>query len=455
MPPHPVNLYQLNQDIQKVIQGNLGIYWVSAEIMEIKESYAGHCYMELVSKDEKSDKIIARSRATIWSATYRMIKPYFESTTGQSLQAGLKIMVRATAEFHVLYGLSLNITDIEPTYTVGELAVRKQKILNKLEEEGVLDMNKETFFPQLIQRIAVVTSKTAAGWGDFKDQLINNGDGFRFELTLFPAVMQGDEAEQSIIKALDRIYEREERFDTVVIIRGGGSQTDLDCFNNYWLAYHVTQFPLPVITGIGHEQDESVVDLVAHTYLKTPTAVAEFLIDEMFQVAERLHNVSQSIKSGVYDILSGQKDRYLQTVQKITAGTREIVSNEKQLLYKRVPGIITKSKTQVQKSLKNLQFFYYNIEKANKLYALNERNKLNQFGKRIENGILSDLNKKKYQLDLSEEKVKAFDPKQVLKIGYSITMKDGEIVKNKRQLKEGEEIETILYKGTIKSTIKK
>jgi exodeoxyribonuclease VII large subunit len=248
--------------------------WVVAEISELKTQRSGHCYLVLIEKDTFTDKVVAQARATIWSYIYRILKPYFETTTGQVLIEGLKVLVQVTVEFHELYGYSLNIQDIDPTYTLGDLARRKTDIINKLTREGVIDMNKGLDFPLVPQRIAVISSETAAGYQDFTNHLNTNQGGYVFYTKLFSALMQGPQTEVSVIRALERIYEYEDLFDVVVIIRGGGSQFDLSCFDNYNIAFHVAQFPLPVITGIGHEKDNSVVDLVAHTRLKTPTAVA-------------------------------------------------------------------------------------------------------------------------------------------------------------------------------------
>ncbi len=279
MENNPLSLCELLGSVKMTLKNHLTpSFWVIAEISELKVNYSGHCYLELIEKDSGGESIKAKVRATIWSSAYRMIQAYFESATRSKLAAGMKVMVKASVEFHELYGLSLNITDIEPSYTVGEMALKKQEIINRLIAEGVFGMNKSLSLPDLPRRIAVVSSKTAAGFGDFMDQLLKNDFGYKFYVKLFPAAMQGAEAEQSIIAALDAVFEAESQFDLVVIIRGGGSQSDLNCFNSYWLACHICQFPLPILTGIGHEQDETIADLVANTRLKTPTAVAEFLI---------------------------------------------------------------------------------------------------------------------------------------------------------------------------------
>jgi exodeoxyribonuclease VII large subunit len=277
--PAAVSLFEVQQRIKQTLEAALASsFWITAEINEIKSYPTGHCYLTLVEKDDDSESLKAKAAATIWERTFRLLKAYFESSTGQSLTAGLKIMVKASVQYHPLYGLNLNITDIEPAYTVGSMALQRRNTIARLEADGVFDMNRELPFPELPQRIAVISSEQAAGYQDFVQHLDGNDYGYRFVWTLFPSLMQGEKAAQHIIGALDRINARSGMFDAVVIIRGGGAVADLACFDDYALSAHVAQFPLPVLTGIGHNKDESVVDLVAHQALKTPTAVADFLI---------------------------------------------------------------------------------------------------------------------------------------------------------------------------------
>jgi len=263
-----LTLSELNERIRDaLLEAFPGMVWVIAEVSELKENRSGHCYLELVEKE--GNEIVARSRATIWSYTYRMLKPYFETTTGQLFTQGIKILVQASVEYHPAYGLSLNIKDIDPTYTVGDMALQRKEIIDRLQKEGVFDMNRELNLPLVPQKIAVISSATAAGYQDFMNQLESNEYGFVFYTRLFEAFMQGAEAVPSIIRALERIFQYEDFFDAVVIIRGGGATADLSSFDNYELAINITQFPLPVITGIGHEKDDTIIDLVAHTRLKT------------------------------------------------------------------------------------------------------------------------------------------------------------------------------------------
>ena len=276
--PHTYSLLEFNAVLRSAVAGAFpDKYWISAEISELHVNAAGHCYLELIEKDSRG-ATVARQRAMIWAAVYRLLKPYFEQETGYRLAAGIKVLVQVSVSFHELYGMSLAICDINPTYTLGDAARKRAEILRRLTEEGVAEMNRELPVPLVPQRIAVVSSGTAAGYGDFIDQLQNNPYRYIFYPVLFPAVMQGERTEASIIDALNRIYAFADNFDCVVIIRGGGATSDLGSFDSYPLAVNVAQFPLPVIVGIGHDRDETVLDYVAAVRVKTPTAAAEWLV---------------------------------------------------------------------------------------------------------------------------------------------------------------------------------
>ena len=295
----PIGLYQLNSLVKQELKNRFpDTFLVIAEIADVKENRSGHCYLELVEKREGDDAVIATARATIWAFTYRMLKPYFETTTGKSLQRGIKVLVSVEIVFHELYGYSLNIKNIDPTFTVGDLERKRKEIIDRLTQEGVIDMNRELELPMLPKTIAVISSPTAAGYGDFTDQLHRNVYGYAFHTKLFPAVMQGEKTTESVIAALERIYEYESLFDVVVIIRGGGSQTDLGSFDSYDLAANVAQFPIPVLAGIGHERDETIVDRVAYRSVKTPTAAAAFLIERFNEAEGRLEIAKENPASG-------------------------------------------------------------------------------------------------------------------------------------------------------------
>jgi exodeoxyribonuclease VII large subunit len=283
--------------LQLIIRDSLYIalpdmYWVIAEISEIKENAAGHCYLELIEKHPDEKNIRAKAKAIIWSRRYRFLKSFFENVTGESIKEGLKILVKTKVEYHELYGLSLIVSDIDPAFTIGEMALKRQQTINRLEHEGVFSMNKDLDFPIVPQRIAIISSKNAAGYSDFVNQLTGNSFGYVFYTELIETIMQGTETEQGVINALDKIAENSHLFDLVIIIRGGGSQSDLSWFDSYNIAYHVTQFPLPVVTGIGHDKDMSVTDMVANRSLKTPTAVADFLIECMADTENSLIGLS-------------------------------------------------------------------------------------------------------------------------------------------------------------------
>lgn len=318
----PYTLYSLNSVVGDAVKQVLPLrYWVTGELSEVREAVNGHCYIELVERNEATNEIIAKAKGTIWSRIYSLLQPYFLEQTGHPFTQGLKVLLQVSVNFHELYGYTLDVCDIEPAYTVGDMARNRQLIVRRLTEEGVIALNKELPFPLLPQRIAVISSSTAAGYGDFCDQLKNNHYGFAFHTCLFQAPMQGPGVEQGIISALDRIAQSLDMWDLVVIIRGGGAVSELSCFDTYDLANNCAQFPLPIVTGIGHQRDESVLDIVAHTSAKTPTAVAELLIHTMLGQATRLANVQQSISMGVKMLLDNEQRRLQQLVQRLPIAT--------------------------------------------------------------------------------------------------------------------------------------
>ncbi|MBE9469378.1 MAG: exodeoxyribonuclease VII large subunit [Bacteroidetes bacterium] len=449
-----LSLTELNKNIKKAVKIAFNAsYWIIAEISEININRTGHCYIELIEKDEISEKIIAKSRATIWAYTFRMIKPYFETSTGRELSDGLKIMVNVKVEFHEIYGMSLNIIDIEPTYTIGDLAKKRLKIIKKLEDEGVITMNKELEIPLVAQKIAVISSETAAGYGDFVNQLDNNNNGYKFYYKLFPALMQGDKAEESIINALDKIYKYEDFFDLVVIIRGGGSKSDLSCFDNYWLAYNITQFPLPIISGIGHERDDTIVDIVANVKVKTPTAVAEFLISRIESFDEYLFDLKDNFVNNVSDFINekqteldylkytfsplvkqiiqlNQNNLFLYT-NKLKNSTKNYFENKETSLKQNTTNIHYKMNNCISDKNHNISLLIKNVNNSVNKYLLNEEQKLKIFKNTVDHS----------------------DPVHILKKGYSITYKDGELIKSTKQLSNEDELTTIFYEGQAKSKI--
>ena len=449
--------------------------WVKAEISEMTVNRSGHCYLDLVETEQGTDTVIARCRATIWSYTFRILKPYFETTTGQSFNQGLKVLLQAKVEYHEVYGFSLNIRDIDPVYTLGDLARQRREIIRRLQEDGVLEMNKELELPLVPQRIAVISSPTAAGLQDFLDQLHTNPHQFVFYTKLFPAVMQGNEAPRSIMNALELIYEYEDFFDAVVIIRGGGAQLDLACFDHYELAFHVAQFPLPVITGIGHDKDDTVIDLVAHTRMKTPTAVAEFLIGGALRFSEELKELEKHFTELITDQLEENKNRLNDAADLLKQLVNQlIVDQQNRLKIARIQlanrsGVFLKDqKSELKKytaEVKSMTSRFVSQQKhlldfsGNKLnfifraQVLKNKNRLNQFQHLIKIQSTDQIRNEKKTLISFQEKLRLIDPQNILKRGYSLTMINGKIVKSITKIKAGDLLETRLSDGTVESRV--
>ena len=382
-----ISLFELNRLLRETIESELpDEYWVEAELSECRES-RGHCYMELIEKDERTATPIAKASAKCWASKWTVVRPYFERTTGQQLHTGMKVLLKVYAQFHEAYGFSWIVTDIDPTYTLGDMARKRQEIIRQLKEEGVFDLQKELSLPLFCQHVAVISSETAAGYGDFCNQLSNNAYGFQFQTWLFPAIMQGEGVEQSIIQALNRINAVSDEFDCVVIIRGGGATSDMSGFDTLALAENVANFPLPIITGIGHERDESILDMISFQRVKTPTAAAEFLISHLSEVLEVI-NDSQERITRLFSIVKTRQEAKIDT------------------LYNQISMI-----------------------------------------------LMRNIAEKRHRLEMLEEKTRSLDPQVLLKRGYSITLHNGKAVRDPQQLQKGDEIETRIEKGTIKSII--
>ncbi len=426
-----ITLSQLNSKIGEAISIHLeSSYWIVAEIAELRENYSGHCYLSLVEKED--DKIIAQSRASIWQQTYRMVKPYFESSTGQTLIAGIKVRIKVNASYHNVYGINLTVLDIDPSYTVGELTVRRQQILRMLENDGVADMNKELEMPALPKRIAIISSPTAAGYEDFMNQLNHNEYDYSFKTQLYPTIMQGDGAEASIINAMGQIFDDIDNYDVVIIIRGGGASTDLACFDNYNIALHLTQFPIPVIVGIGHERDETVLDLVAHTALKTPTAVAAFLINQFMQSEAQVDIILDRLKSAVQHITIKEKQRIFSITAGLPSITAQIFGNKKMALNQNI----------------------YKVKSVSERIFSNKNELLNSNIHRLEKRTQNIFYSQQKKLDKIELVAEYSNPLHILKRGYSITLKDGKVLHDASEINQGDKITTILYKGSVTSTVK-
>ena len=427
-----LSLYELSEQVKQTIKSVFtSSVWIRAEISEIRENASGHCYLELIEKDAENDRIIARVKANIWSFTYKMLKPYFEQSTGQMLSAGMKILVFVNVEYHELYGISLIIKDIDPTFTIGDIAARRMQIIRRLQQEGVFDMNKELEIPLVPQRIAVISSPTAAGYGDFIDQLNNNKNNYHFYHKLFPAVMQGSQTEESVITALDNIYQHIDCFDIVVIIRGGGATADLTSFDSYRLAYYCTQFPLPIVVGIGHQRDETILDLVAHTSLKTPTAVAERLIDTISEVDSFLNETQSDVMKYAKFIVGEEKYH-------IDAISKEIFRQQKTI--------------KLQETGK-LQLLSLQLNNTFQKSISNQYNELQKITSTIDQQVNNYISKKRQILQLFEKNIVLISPDYILQKGYSITLKNGKAVSDSRELKNGDVIKTYFSVGSATSKV--
>lgn len=432
--PTSLLLSQLLEQVERTLEQEFSSsIWIRAEILELQVNRRGHCYIELIEKNQDSDDILARARATIWASKFSMLKPYFETQTGMPLKSGIKILCRVSVGFHKLYGFSINITDIDPAFTLGDLARKKQEVIRRLREEGVMDMNRELPFPTVPQKVAVISSETAAGYGDFMDSIHADNHQYYIYTQLFQASMQGDDSPASIIAALDAIHESDQSFDCVVIIRGGGSKADLECFNDYDLAYYITQFPLPVISGIGHERDESVVDLVAARGLKTPTAVAEFLVEKFLAFDFRLSSYRESLSKMVVQSVKLQ-----------------------QMRLERLAGDLSHlSLGYLRRGKENLEGLAGNLTHLSRGFVQRHGERLDRSRQRIRMGSINRLVREKERLKHMEAKNDLVNPVNVLRRGYSMTLHQGKIIRGIGAVKEGEKLETRVYDGSILSKVEK
>ena len=410
--PQHITLKQLQQQIKSAVEQALPLpVWVVAEVAELKVNYSGHCYLELVEKSEPkrggSSVPTAQARAVIWRSQWAMIAPYFKSQTGSELEVGMKILAKVLVSYHELYGLSLQISDIDPSYTLGEVERQKQITIAQLQADGVWDMNRELELPYLVQRIAVVSSAAAAGYRDFMNELREGGYTFRCDL--YDAVVQGAAAEESICAALDEVALKQEQYDAVVLIRGGGSASDLSCFNSYRLCSYVAQFPLPVLTGIGHDKDTSVADMVAHTPLKTPTAVAAWLVERMARIEGWL------------------EEMMVQLASLATARTK----SEELRLERLMAELKLQAATYCQRSEAQMKLM---LEQLQSLVA-----------RRLE--------KEKNRLEVAQRSVEALSPQRIMQLGFAVVRSGGRLLKSVEDAQVGELIEIELKDGAIKARI--
>ena len=427
-----LTLYELNRMVREVIDIDLpNEYWVQAVLSEVRE-VRGNCYMELIQKDEFNNTPVAKASAKCWKNTWMVARPNFERVTGRILHAGLMILLRVQASFHEAYGFSWIVTDIDPTFTLGDMAIKRQMIIKKLKAEGIFELQKELDIPMFAQRIAVISSENAAGYGDFCNQLSANAYGFVFRTQLFSAIMQGEQVEQSVIAALNRINDCLDDFDVVVIIRGGGATSDLSGFDTLKLAENVANFPLPVITGIGHERDESIIDMISNTRVKTPTAAAAMLIDNL---------------ATVYNGILSAQDIIVNTVKKRMELERMRISRLADL----IPTLFFVVKTRLQSRLDRL---YDRLSATMSQQLSDGLHHIDILSQKIRPVLERKLLDERHRMQLMAQRMDTVNPERMLRRGYSITLHYGKSVRDPKLLKQGDKIETIVEKGSVISIIK-
>lgn len=445
-------------ELQLVIRDSLymalpDLYWVIAEISEIRENYNGHCYLELIEKLPDEISIRARVRAVIWNNRYRFLRTFFENSAGEPLREGMKILVRVKIEYHELYGLSLVINDIDPAFTIGDMAIRRQQIIRRLEDEGVISMNRELDIPLVPQRIAIISSGSAAGYTDFINHLRSNSFGYVFYTALFDTPVQGKETEPGVIKSLEKIAGHIDKFDLTVIIRGGGSQTDLSWFDSYAIAYYITQFPIPVITGIGHDKDLSVTDIVANVSLKTPTAVADFLIERMSGAENLISELSTALTDEAKTLLEESERRMETAMLRLAPVTRIMISDFRELLSSVVIEMTRTGKNFLAKANSLPENQKYRIASGSHSIIVRKETALKHKKELLVTISRNNMSAIQSLLDGFNNSLKILDPQNVLKRGYTITSINGKIIKKGKSLKKDDIIDTRFSDGSVSSRI--
>lgn len=426
-----LTLVQLNSLVRHTLRNEFADeLWVQAETSDVRNVQNGHCYLEFIQKEERTHTIVAKARGIIWNTTFRTLRTQFEEASGQAFVSGIKVLVKVRIDFSEIYGYSLTVTDIDPTYTLGDLVKRRREILLQLKEEGVLTLNKEIPFPHLPLRIAVISSATAAGYEDFTNQLSLHAQRFNLKTRLFPAIMQGERVQDSIIAALDTIYAQMEQWDVVVIIRGGGATSDLAGFDTYLLAAAVAQFPLPILTGIGHERDDTVIDLVAHTRVKTPTAAAEFLRLRLESVEDRFIHLVQQLSFLPQQRFEREKLRLQNLTRRIPLSIQQRISRHERRLQSCEQALLHHWLTRHQREAHRLDI-------TARLRLMLQRR----------------FEKEQARLQLLSHRIESVSPDLLLKRGYSLTLKNGKALRSVKEVKAGDTIVTHLLDGDIKSIV--
>ena len=424
-----MTLFELTALVSEVLENAMPRqYWVEAELSDVNER-RGHLFAELIEKDEDSNTPVARASAKCWASTWYSLKRTFERVTGEQLRTGMKVLLKVYVQFHPAYGFSWIITDIDPTFTLGDLAKKRMEIIAQLKAEGIFDMQRQLSLPMFCQHIAVISSATAAGYGDFCNHLHNNPYGFFFKTTLFHAVMQGEQIESSVIDALNRIFDAHEEYDCVVIIRGGGATSDMSGFDTLDLAENVANFPLPIITGIGHDRDECILDMISFHRVKTPTAAADFLLSHLDNTSRTIDNLADRMVRSVA--------RYLETERVRMKG----ISSKIPILFSMVKANETN----------RIELLSKRIENALRQKTEQENHRMQMLQHTIEVAVRLAIEKERHRLSLLAQKCLSLDPEIILKRGYSITLSGGKVVTDASKVIKGEILETKLANGTVLS----
>ena len=430
--PNGITLSEFNSRIERTLNGDTQLFnqWVIAETSDLRLNRSGHCYTELIEKDARGETV-AKMGAAIWAGNYSKLYNKFLKATGQVLATGMKVLVNVSVSYHRLYGMKVVINDIDPSYTMGDMERQRQEILNRLTAEGIIDMNKQLPFPQVPQRIAIISAEGAAGYGDFMNQLLGNPYGLQFYTCLFNAVMQGAQTVPTVLAALDRINAHQELFDCVVIIRGGGATSELNSFDNYDLAANVAQFPLPVIVGIGHERDVTVLDYVAGKRVKTPTAAAEWLILQGTNALAHLNELQDAVVTAVRDTVSQAREHLAYFTSMIPATARRIIDT---------------NRIRLDNNAKNIPVA------ANGLIA-NQRTRLNHAVERIGDVIAVAMQREQQRLQALQDKATLLSPDNTLKRGYALVRKGDKCVTAADQVHSGDQITVQFAVGTTDATV--
>ena len=450
------SLFEVTKSIQKTIANRYqSTFWVKAEMNKLNYyQRSGHCYPELVEK--KEGKIIAQISAILWKGEYQRVNMNFQRVLKEPLKDGIKILFSASINFDPKYGLTLQINDIDPSFTLGDLEKEKQDTIKKLQLEGIFSKNKRLELPVLPQRIAIISVETSKGYADFVNvfESANSNWNYMFFQLLFPSLLQGDNAVKTIIAQLRRIRKVIHHFDVVAIVRGGGGDIGLSCYNNYDLAREIAEFPIPVITGIGHSTNETVAELIAHENAITPTKLAEFLIQKFHDFSVPVHKAEEKISDRSRRLIRDAKTNFASEVKLLRSVTRNILDHNKNEVMQHAQSLSQQSRFRLRNEKKVLTSAGEDIRRGTYQFCAAEKQHISQLSANLGKDIQRQLDQTTLRLKNVEKNIYNLSPQNVLKRGYSITQLNGKSVRSSNQVKEGDSLTTMLFKGSVSSTVK-